>query len=99
MGEDLMTKLTPSEVEKAIAQLDGWTVEENSLVKTLRFSTFPDGISFVNRVADLAEDMGHHPDIDIRYSTVILHLSTHDEGGITEKDTTLARRINMLSRR
>jgi 4a-hydroxytetrahydrobiopterin dehydratase len=91
-----MTKLTQSEVEQAIAQLDGWTVEESSLVKTLRFSTFPDGISFVNRVADLAEDMGHHPDIDIRYSTVILKLSTHDEGGITEKDTTLALRINNL---
>jgi len=41
--------------------------------------------------------MGHHPDITIRYSTVILSLSTHDEGGITARDTTLARRINMLS--
>jgi 4a-hydroxytetrahydrobiopterin dehydratase len=93
-----MTKLQPNEVQQAIAQLDGWTVEGDSLVKALRFSTFPDGIAFVNRVADLAEDVGHHPDIDIRYSTVILHLSTHDEGGITEKDIAFARRINMLSR-
>ncbi|MGO8947808.1 MAG: 4a-hydroxytetrahydrobiopterin dehydratase [Ktedonobacterales bacterium] len=93
-----MTKLSASELEQAMAQLDGWSVEENALVKTLRFSTFPDGIAFVNRVADLAEDEGHHPDIDIRYSTVILRLSTHDEGGITAKDTALARRINVLSR-
>jgi 4a-hydroxytetrahydrobiopterin dehydratase len=92
-----MTKLTANELEQAMTQLDGWSVESDTLVKTLKFSTFPDGIAFVNRVADLAEDMGHHPDITIRYSTVILSLSTHDEGGITARDTTLARRINMLS--
>ena len=92
-----MTKLSANELDQAMAQLDGWSVEDDTLVKTLRFSTFPDGIAFVNRVADLAEDEGHHPDIDIRYSTVILRLSTHDEGGITGKDTSLARRINMLS--
>jgi 4a-hydroxytetrahydrobiopterin dehydratase len=92
-----MAKLTANELEQAMAQLDDWNVEGDSLVKTLKFSTFPDGIAFVNRVADLAEDMGHHPDITIRYSTVILSLSTHDEGGITTRDTTLARRINMLS--
>lgn len=92
-----MTKLSASELAQAQAQLDGWTVQDDALVKTLRFSTFPDGIAFVNRIADLAEDVGHHPDIDIRYSTVILKLSTHDEGGITEKDTALAARINMLS--
>jgi 4a-hydroxytetrahydrobiopterin dehydratase len=92
-----MAKLTANELEQAMTQLDGWTVEGDTLVKTLKFSTFPDGIAFVNRVADLAEDMGHHPDITIRYSTVMLSLSTHDEGGITAKDTTLARRINMLS--
>ncbi len=94
-----MTKLSANELEQAMVQLDGWSVEDDTLVKTLRFSTFPDGIAFVNRVADLAEDQGHHPDIDIRYSTVILRLSTHDEGGITGKDTALARRINMLSTR
>jgi 4a-hydroxytetrahydrobiopterin dehydratase len=92
-----MAKLTENELEQAMTQLDGWTVGGDALVKTLKFSTFPDGIAFVNRVADLAEDMGHHPDISIHYSTVILSLSTHDEGGITASDTTLARRINMLS--
>ena len=92
-----MAKLTAGELEQAMTQLDGWSVEGDTLVKTLKFSNFPDGIAFVNRVADLAEDVGHHPDITIRYSTVILSLSTHDEGGITAKDTALARRINMLS--
>ena len=92
-----MAKLSTDELQQALAQLNGWSQEDDTLVKTLHFSTFPDGISFVNRVADLAEDAGHHPDIDIRYSTVILRLSTHDEGGITAKDTALARRINVLS--
>jgi 4a-hydroxytetrahydrobiopterin dehydratase len=62
------------------------------------FSTFPDGISFVTRVADLAEEAEHHPDIDIRYSTVTLRLATHSEGGITQKDADLARRIDGLLR-
>jgi 4a-hydroxytetrahydrobiopterin dehydratase len=94
-----MTKLTSEELEQGLRELDGWSVEGDNLTKTLKFPTFPGGIGFVNRVADLAEEMGHHPDIDIRYSTVTLYLSTHDEGGITGKDITLARRIDTLSGR
>jgi 4a-hydroxytetrahydrobiopterin dehydratase len=93
-----MTKLTSEELEQGLKELDGWSVEGNNITKTLKFSTFPGGIAFVNQVADLAEDMGHHPDINIRYSTVTLYLSTHDEGGITAKDIVLARRIDTLSR-
>lgn len=91
-----MAKLSEDAIQSALTQMSGWSVADGMLRKTYRFSTFPDGIAFVNRVADLAEDMGHHPDIDIRYSTITLSLSTHDEGGITEKDTTLARRIDGL---
>ncbi len=93
-----MTKLTSEELGQGLTELDGWSVEGDNLMKTLKFSTFPGGIAFVNEVADLAEDMGHHPDITIRYSTVTLYLSTHDEGGITAKDIALARRIDTLSR-
>ncbi len=91
-----MAKLSEDAIRAALAQMPGWSVADEALRKTYRFSTFPDGIAFVNRVADLAEDVGHHPDIDIRYSTIIVSLSTHDEGGITEKDTALARRIEGL---
>ncbi len=91
-----MAKLSEDAIREALAQMPGWSVADGALRKTYRFSTFPDGIAFVNRVADLAEDVGHHPDIDIRYSTIIVSLSTHDEGGITEKDTALARRIEGL---
>ena len=91
-----MAKLSDAAIQSALTQMSGWSVADGMLRKTYRFSTFPDGIAFVNRVADLAEDSGHHPDIDIRYSTIIVSLSTHDQGGITEKDTALAQRIDGL---
>ncbi|MGZ3581949.1 MAG: 4a-hydroxytetrahydrobiopterin dehydratase [Ktedonobacterales bacterium] len=91
-----MARLSEDAIQTALTQMPGWSVVDGMLRKTYQFPTFPDGIAFVNRVADLAEEMGHHPDIDIRYSTIIVSLSTHDEGGITEKDTTLARRIDGL---
>jgi len=91
-----MARLSEDAIQTALTQMPGWSVADGMLRKTYRFPTFPDGIAFVNRVADLAEEMGHHPDIDIRYSTIIVSLSSHDEGGITERDTTLARRIDGL---
>jgi 4a-hydroxytetrahydrobiopterin dehydratase len=91
-----MARLSEGAIQTALTQMPGWSVADGMLRKTYRFPTFPDGIAFVNRVADLAEEMGHHPDIDIRYSTIIVSLSSHDEGGITERDTTLARRIDGL---
>lgn len=93
-----MAKLTNDELQAALSRLSGWAIHAGELEKAFAFSTFPDGISFVNRVADLAEDAEHHPDIDIRYSTVTLRLSTHSEGGITQKDVDLARRIEGLLR-
>jgi 4a-hydroxytetrahydrobiopterin dehydratase len=62
-------------------------------VKTFTFPRFADGIAFVNRVASIADDMDHHPDIDIRYTKVTLTLSTHDAGGVTKTDFSLAERI------
>lgn len=93
-----MATLSDDELTAELAKLRGWTVQGNELTKSYSFPTFPDGISFVNRVADLAEDAGHHPDIIVSYSTVTLRLSTHSEGGITKNDTDLARRIDGLSR-
>lgn len=94
-----MATLTNDELGAAVAQLTGWAVEgegDETLAKTCRFQTFPEGIAFVDRVAQLAEQAGHHPDIDIRYTSIILRLSTHDEGGITQKDVDLASRIDAL---
>jgi 4a-hydroxytetrahydrobiopterin dehydratase len=91
-----MEMLSEEALRAAVASMRGWTVGDGELVKTYSFSTFPDAIAFVNRVADLAEDVGHHPDIDIRYSSVTMHLSTHSAGGIMQMDLDLARRIDAL---
>ena len=93
-----MATLSDDELSAEVAKLRGWSVENGELSRSYTFPTFPDGIAFVNRVADLAEDAEHHPDIFISYATVTLRLSTHSEGGITRKDTELARRIDALSR-
>ncbi len=89
-----MAKLTDDELKAALTQLPGWVEENGALVKCFAFPTFPEGIYFVDRVADIAEELGHHPDIDIRYVNITMRLSTHDEGGITERDTELAQRID-----
>ncbi len=91
-----MARLDEDALRTQLQTLNGWSVVDGKLSKTYVFSTFPDGIAFVNRVADVAEDAGHHPDIHIAYAQVRLDLSTHDEGGITEKDVALARRIDKL---
>lgn len=93
-----MAILNSTELNEELTKLHGWSVQDGELTKSFSFSTFPDGISFVNRVADLAEDASHHPDIVINYATVTLRLSTHSEGGITRTDTDLARRIDGLLR-
>ena len=59
---------------------------------------FADALAYVNAVGALAEEMNHHPDIDIRWNRVTLRLSTHDAGGLTQADLELARRIDALSR-
>ena len=75
---------------------DGWQEQDNALVRVFEFGSFADAIAFVRRVADAAEAANHHPDIDIRYTKVTFTLSTHDAGGITENDLSLARTIETL---
>jgi 4a-hydroxytetrahydrobiopterin dehydratase len=69
---------------------DGWIEEDGALAREFTFATFPDGIAFVSRVAELAERENHHPDIDIRYRRVLVRWSTHSAGGITDRDREMA---------
>jgi 4a-hydroxytetrahydrobiopterin dehydratase len=88
--EEFMPALT---VEQATSQLDtlpAWQIEGGELVRVFKFEDFLAAMRFVNKVAELAESAGHHPDIDIRYSKVRLALVTHDAGGLTSKDFDLA---------
>ena len=80
-------------IQRELGALRGWSRRGDALVKTFSWPTFPEGIAFVERVAEAAERAQHHPDIDIRYTKVTCSLSTHDAGGITEKDIALARAI------
>jgi 4a-hydroxytetrahydrobiopterin dehydratase len=90
-------RLSDIGIQRELGALPGWTRRGDALTKTFRFATFPAGISFVTRVADLAESMDHHPDIDIRHTRLTFTLSTHDAGGITANDLRLAREIERLA--
>ena len=84
------------EIAKALVRLEGWERDGQAIRKLYTFKAFADGIRFVDRVALAADAMDHHPDIDIRYTTVVLTLSTHSAGGLTPKDVELAEAIDRL---
>jgi 4a-hydroxytetrahydrobiopterin dehydratase len=83
-----------AEIEAALAGVPEWRLAGDAIVRVFQFKDFPAAVGFVNRVAGLAEAAWHHPDIDIRWNKVALTLSTHDQGGLTEKDFTLARQFD-----
>jgi 4a-hydroxytetrahydrobiopterin dehydratase len=91
-----MAALSPAEANSLLSALTDWQIENGELVRTFRFADFCASLAFVNRVADLAQDAGHHPDIDIRYNKVRLALVTHDAGGLTPMDFDLAARIDKV---
>jgi 4a-hydroxytetrahydrobiopterin dehydratase len=86
-------KLSDVEIQRALGGLPGWTRRGDVLTKTFSFEKFATGIAFVDRIAKVADEMDHHPDIDIRYTKITTTLSTHDAGGITQSDLKLAERI------
>jgi 4a-hydroxytetrahydrobiopterin dehydratase len=89
-------KLSDLEIQRALGGLPGWARRGGVLTKTFAFDRFADGIRFVDRLARVADDMNHHPDIDVRYTKITIMLSTHDAGGITESDLRLAEKIEMV---
>jgi 4a-hydroxytetrahydrobiopterin dehydratase len=91
------SRLSDIEIQRELGTLPGWSRRGESLVKTFTFPTFLGGIEFVTRVANAAEVMQHHPDLDIRYTKVLATLSTHDAGGITVHDVRLAREMEGLA--
>jgi 4a-hydroxytetrahydrobiopterin dehydratase len=89
--------LSESEIKSRAATISGWNVDRNSLKCTRKFKDFIAAIEFVNKLVEPAEAAGHHPDIYISYNTVNISLSTHDAGGLTEKDFELAAVISQIS--
>ena len=89
-------KLSEPEIAKALERLEGWERDGEMIRKLYTFKAFADGVRFVDRVAVAADAMDHHPDMDIRYTTVVMTLSTHSAGGLTPKDLQLAEAIDRL---
>jgi 4a-hydroxytetrahydrobiopterin dehydratase len=91
-----MNLLDKATIERELAGTPGWALDGDSIVRTLTFKDFKEAMAFVNRVAGVAEEVNHHPDIAISWNKVTLTQSTHAAGGLTEYDFALARRINAL---
>ena len=89
--------LDPDQLADALSTLEGWTVEEGILKKRSTFENFAASVAYVNRVGELAEAADHHPDISFGWGYAELSLTTHDRGGITDVDISLARSIDRIT--
>jgi 4a-hydroxytetrahydrobiopterin dehydratase len=88
-----MPALPDERIAERLTGLPGWERRGDEIVKTFELPSFPAAIAFVTRIAERAEAADHHPDLDIRYRKVTVALSTHDAGGLTDKDFDLAEEI------
>ena len=89
-----MPVLTTKQIGVHLKAVPNWSNHAQTIVRTFEFEGFLKSIAFVNRIAGKAQKSNHHPDIDIRFNKVTLTLSTHNEGGITEKDFSFARQCD-----
>ena len=89
-----MPALHNKQIKLNLQAVPNWSKRAQTILRTFKFAGFLKGIDFVNRIAAKAQKMNHHPDMDIRFDQVTLTLTTHDEGGITEKDFLLARQCD-----
>ena len=90
-------KLSNAEIETALSGLNGWKTDDVNLKKRFSFSNFAESLVFVNRVGAIAEAADHHPDITFGWGYAEFSITTHDAGGLTERDFQLAKEINNLA--
>ena len=88
-----MSKLSDEAIAEKLSGLDGWERTGDAIAKTYAFDTFLGGIDFINRIAEIAEEADHHPDIAVHYRRVTFTLWTHSAGGLTDQDFDLAKKI------
>ncbi|GGE44724.1 4a-hydroxytetrahydrobiopterin dehydratase [Psychroflexus planctonicus] len=91
-----MEKLKKDEIEKALKNLDGWEYNENAIHTTIEFKDFKEAFSAMTRIAFEAEAQQHHPEWTNVYNNLEINLSTHDAGGVTQKDIEMATTIETL---
>lgn len=92
-----MSKIAPQDADHALRDLPGWSRDGETLRRTYHLPGFRAALAFVQYVGEVAEALGHHPDIDVRYDRVTLAVTTHDAGGLTAKDLQLARTVDGVS--
>lgn len=90
-------RLSNTEAQLKLSELSNWILEDQTLKTTRTFRDFIAAINFVNRLIEPAESAGHHPDIAISYNRVTISLTTHDVGGLTEKDFALAKTLSQIT--
>jgi len=96
-GRARPVKLDADQIRAALADVPGWAVEEGKLHREFRFSDFNEAFGFMARTALVAETMNHHPEWSNVYSRVRVHLTTHDVGGISQRDFDLAHAMNRIA--
>ena len=89
-------KLKPEEIEKFLQEISGWSLEGEKIKKTFQFKNFLKAMKFVNQMAEIAEQEGHHPDFTVHYNQVEVTIWTHAIGGLSENDFILAAKIDQL---
>ena len=89
-------RLSPDELATALGGLPHWTGDGGGLRRSVELPSFRDAVAAIVAIADVAEEMDHHPDVDLRWRTLHLALVTHSAGGVTSNDVDLARRIDAL---
>jgi 4a-hydroxytetrahydrobiopterin dehydratase len=92
-----MALLSDEEIEQRLAGLEGWERAGDAIRRDFKFKDFVESVQFVNRTVEPAEDMNHHPDLEISWNRVTVSLATHSQGGLTENDFELAGRIDAVA--
>lgn len=90
--------LSDSEIQQALQDLEGWKKNGDAIERVFQFGNFVEAMAFVNKVAEAAEAVNHHPDILINYNKVTLTLVSHDSGGVTQRDVAMAGKINGVAK-
>ena len=89
--------LSDEEIESRLGELDGWSREGDAIARPFDRGDFVGSVRFVDAIVEPAEEMGHHPDLEISWATVTIRISSHSEGGLTAADFELAARIDALA--
>jgi 4a-hydroxytetrahydrobiopterin dehydratase len=92
-----MPKLAEDEIDNRLAELEGWHRRGDSIAKEFKLDDFVGSVDFINRLTPVAEEMNHHPDLQVSWNKVTVSITTHAEGGLTENDFELAKSIDPLA--